>query len=655
MSPRPVSGIEQGRRAQFAWTLGLPGLVLLVFAGRFLEQQQLRAAAAAALGLGLLLWAVAALLDPRPRDDPGALEISDGGLRRLPLALAVPAAAVAWIQSGDAVFRPLGVAAWALALGLWIAAWWPRGPLRPAGGAERAAGRKRLAAAVLLLILAVGIVFRFHRLSEIPGEPNSDHVEDLLNQLQLDGGERPIFFPSNTGQAPLPFYWTHALHRVLGFPLHFLTLKISTASVSLLAIPAAYLLGNELGGNLLGLWTAALLAWSKWPTLGARRGLTFAWAVFPAALVLWALLKYVRRGDRRSALAAGFWLGVGQFGYNAFKITPVLVPLALGFALFDRRWRGRRARLFVDGVVIAVTALLVFLPLLHYMAQRPEMFWYRALTRAGTRERPLPGPALWVFAGNLKNMALAFHWRGDGAWINTVQGEPFLDVVTGALFLAGVVLAFRLAARGEARWSIVLLSLFFLTLASTLALAFPEENPGINRAAVAAPSVFLLAALPAAYLLRRAREQGPRAVVAVLVVLAGLAAFSIQQNFESYFTRFDRQNRILLDPVMEVARVVREYGAKGVPRDNVYLLSTPHWIDARNLAFELDDLAWADKHNVLVGAPVPDLLDRPLLFLCHPSDGERREQLRRTYPAGSELLVPQFFRDRNFEIYYVPK
>jgi hypothetical protein len=169
-------------------------------------------------------------------------------------------------------------------------------------------------------------VFRFYRLSEIPPHPGSDHAEDLMNLVDLDQGDRPVFFPRNTGQPPLPFYWEFFLHRVLGLPLDFLTLKVSTAIIGLLAIPAMYWLAAELGGAPLGLFAAALMAWSKWPTLGARRGLTFAWAVFPAALALWALLCYMRRGDRKSALWAGFWIGLGQFGYNAFKIVPVLVP-----------------------------------------------------------------------------------------------------------------------------------------------------------------------------------------------------------------------------------------------------------------------------------------------------------------------------------------
>jgi hypothetical protein len=604
--------------------------------------------------VGILLWIASARLTGAAPEAVEPLDLSGSGRRAAASVAALGSAAIAWRYTSAGAFETAGVCAWAAALFLWIFAWWPsRGSVAPAPTRSEHR-RRRLVVGAMLAILAVGGAFRFYRLAETPGDPNSDHVEDLLNLVELDGGARPIFFPSNTGQAPLPFYFTFLLHR-LGLPLHYQTLKISTALIGMLAIPATYLLGRELGGSSLGLLAAALLAWDKWTTLGARRGLTFAWAVFPTALFLAALLRFMRRGDRASALGAGIWLGLGQYGYNAFKIVPVMVPVAFGFLLFDRRWRGRRARLVADGLLIGATALLLFLPLLHYMVQHADLFWYRALTRAGSRERPLPGPALAIFAGNLKNMALAFHWRGDGAWINTVSGEPFLDPATGGLLFAGLVLAIARAVRGSARWAVAVLSLFFLTLASTLALAFPIENPGINRAAVAAPSVFVLAALPAAWLAALAARRGGWLRPATAALLAATFAFSIWQNAESYFVRFDRQNHILLDPVMAVVDVIRAERARGVPMGNMYLLSTANWIDARNLGFELDDSKWAQAHNVPIGAAIPERIERPLVFLFHPSDQASIQGLKRTYPSGAARIYPQSNPDRNFGAYFVER
>jgi hypothetical protein len=653
--------VDAGRtlRPDGLLALGLAGVLLSTAACWPMQTHRLPLWAAAALAAGLCAWLAVAWKSAGGAEAPGSVAPAPASPGRLAAGLIVSLglATFSWTRTAGGRFEIAGVAAWLASMAIWFWAWSQRAPGGPpAEHTAPASPRRRLAVGLALLaILLVGAFFRFHDLAEIPPHPGSDHAEDLLNVEELAAGERPVFFPRNTGQAPLPFYFEYLLHR-LGMPLDFYLLKFSTAFIGLLAIPAMYVLGRELGGTPLGLAAAALCAWSKWPTLGARRGLTFAWAVFPAALFLAALLRYMRRGERRSALSAGFWLGLGQYGYNAFKIVPAMVPLAAFLCLFDSRWKRHRRRLVGDALLIAATSLLVFLPLLQYMFQRPQDFWYRAMTRAGSQERPLPGHPATLFAENLGRMAQAFHFRGDQAWINTVTEEPFLDPVTGALFLGGIVVAGVKTVRGSGRWGLVLASLFVLTLASTLALAFPVENPGINRAAVALPSVLVLAGLPAVWLWRRACERGRSARIAVGGVLAGLAAFSIQQNYESYFVRFRNEQVTILEPAMDVVRVMREYrDTRGVPFDNAYLLNTTNWIDGRCIDFEIGDRLWSGPHDVGPGQPVPFILDRPLLFFHHQSDAARREQLKSEFPNGEERVVEQPFRDRSYYTYFVPR
>src|SRR5262249_37164370 len=157
------------------------------------------------------------------------------------------------------------------------------------------------------------------------------------------------------------------------------------------------------------------------------------------------------------------------------------------------------------------------------------------------------------------------------------------DPASGALLLAGVLGAGALALRGSRRWALVLLSVPVLTLASTLALAFPIENPGINRAAVAFPSIAVLAVLPAARILEAARGRGLLVGAVAGAGLAGLGALSISENWESYFVRFSNQQQMVAEPTEDLVRVMKEYRARGVPYDNVYLLNTSGWIDGRAL------------------------------------------------------------------------
>ena len=613
--------------------------------------------AAASLATGIALWigvawAGASLPEPTAPFEPDRAR----GLR---LAIGLPLSAglafAAFWQMRDASFHTAGTIAWVASLAVWFWAWSSPAPSRDRVGAPR---NRVLVLLLFLVVLAIGIFFRFHRLETLPAHPHSDHVEDLFNIEDLDAGQRPVFFERNTGQAPLPFYWIWSIHRVFGVPLHFELLKVSLALIGLLVVPATYVLGRSLGGWPLGLLSSGFAAWNMWATLGARRGLSYPFAVFPAALALAGLIQWMRTGRRRPALATGFWLGLGQHGYNAFKIAPLLVPVAMLFVLTDPRWKGRRGRVFGDVLIMAVTSLIVFLPLLDYAVKEPQWFFHRIITRMTGEERSLAAPGLVVFARNLKNMALAFHWQGDSGWIHSVVNEALLDPATGAFLVAGIVLACAMWVRGSRSWGLVLFSLPIWTLASTLNLAFPHENPGITRSAVALPSIMALCALPAAWLAVEASRLRSWRQLLPAAALAAFLALSLRENVTGYFGRFGNQMTMLLDPVMEMVSVARDYQGRGVPFDRLHVLDWPHWVDARCIAYELDipnPVQWTETNNVYPDVPVPALEERPLLYFFQGHDEARRQQLRELYPGGEEKTWHQVNPDRDWVSYYVPR
>jgi hypothetical protein len=629
---------------------------LLVAAGRPMSRQELPFWAAAGVLYGVLFWLLLGYLGDDDEDPPPP---GPGSARpRLLLLLLVPPLTyVAWSQTAGNQFRAAGALCWVAAVAAWVWAWMPRdsqvpGSRFPDSGDRLRVGPRPGVIAALALIIGLAAFLNFHRLAETPGEPTSDHAETLMDLQDLLRGERPIFFIRNTGREPWKFYWLFVLVKVFGLPADFLTTKIGTVTTALFAIPAMFLLGRELGGSRLGLFAAALVAWGQWPLAQARLGIRVSYVVLPTAMVLWALLRYLRRGDRASALWAGVWLGIGLYGYIPFRIVPLLVPLVAGLALLDSRWKDRRRRLLFDVPLIGATAGLVFLPLLHYVREYPQFFWERMGER-GSLSDAFGREALATLAHNLRNMALAFHVRGDGGWVNFVTRAPFLDIVTGALFLAGAALALSRVFRGSARWSIPLAGVFVLTLPSVLILTFTHENPSVNRSAAAIPAVFILAAAPLDRLAGWLEPFRPRARVAGFAAIAALLVLSARESYRTYFGDYHRQYARLVEHTMEMAGEIRSAGARGIPPSNVYVLNTAYWMDPRNIGFELRDPAWAATQEIRPGKLPPRLTRRPLLFLFHPDDEERREALRRQYPGGTERIVEQHDRDRNFALYEV--
>ena len=435
-------------------------------------------------------------------------------------------------------------------------------------------------------------------------------------------GRHGVFFWRNLGNGPLHFYWVAFLVKGLGLPLNYLTLKTATAVCGLLVAPALFLLGRELGGLWLGVAAAGFGAWSKWSVALARQGVEYIYPIPLTALVLWAVLRYQRRGDRGSVLAAGAAIGVGLSTYLSFRIVPLLVPLAFGVALFDPRRKGRRWTVVRDGVLAAATSAMLFLPVIKFafLGEHREFFWSRIATRATAAERALAGNPWRVFAGNLWNMAKAFHWRGSSTWTVLHADEPFLDIVSGGLFLAGLVLLVRLAMQKSWRWATLVPAFFLLTLPTTLSIAFPDENPSLNRAGPVLPVVFVLVGLAFAHVWTGfLRERVLLRVAGLSAMLAG-AGWSVQMNAEAYFVRLGESYDALIEHALPIADVIGRYRAQGIPIRQSYLLAVDFWVDARIIALELGDPSWSDTNNI---APpkIPAEPDRAAARLRLP--GER--------------------------------
>lgn len=647
------------RYRSFAPLLASLGLLLLIVAHLPMQQQRLGLATALGLGLGLGLWAMALLLAPPQlgRSAPGAaLAIEPQVIRWSLVSGALLIAGLCWRATDAGQYTAINLASWIMATGLWCWGWWPAGQVQPVEPATNSRPDRRwlwLLGAIVLL----GAFFRFYRLAETPADPTSDHAEKLLDIYDLLSGQRPIFFARNTGREPGQFYLTFGLIRLFGLPLRFETLKLGTALIGLLAIPAVFLFAREVGGTRVGLIAAALYAVSTWVVNTARMGLRFPYGPLPTAVVLWLLWRYLRRGDRRDALLCGLAIGLGLHGYISFRIVPLLVPLLFGMALLlDGRWRQQWRRLIADGALLAATALLACLPLAHYTVQHPDQVWYRVATRAAATERTLGSTAeqLRTFASNNLNALLAFNWRGDDTVVNALRHDPFLDIVTGAALLAGLLIVGVRIGRGDRRalWLVVVVPP--LLLPSTLNLAFPIENPSANRLGLVAPVIFTIAALPLAYLLEQVwmRRRGRLMLLGGLGVLFALAT---QQNYARYFRDYDQQYRAHVQNTHQVVRSIQELIDQGVPLDQVYILAYPYWLDGRNIGLGLGAPDWHTGHDWPREQPLPPRGDsQAMLFVLNVADEQRKTELQAAFPAGSYTLITNTPPGKEYALYYVP-
>jgi hypothetical protein len=465
------------------WTLGV--LLYLVSAG-WLAWAVLRGE-----------WQIVPFKRIERREDPFTI-------RQAALWISLPLVFLAFLALGGNQFNWLNLILWLSALGLVLYAFWLPHPAefswieRAREFVSRRVWNLRISTWTLLFLagFALAAFFRLYHLVQVPPEMVSDHAEKLLDIWDVLHGQTRIFFPRNTGREAIQMYLTAGVIRIFGTGYSYLSLKIGMAIAGLVTLLYVYLLGVEVGNKRVGLAAMIFTGIAYWPNVITRMALRFALYPLFVAPTLYYLIRGIRRSSRNDFILAGLFLGIGLHGYTPFRIVPFVVAVAVGLYLIHGQSKGLRKQTIWAFLLLGLVALVVFLPLLRYWIDNPDVFSFRAFSRLGSIESPLPGPPLAVFLKNLWNSIRMFSWDDGEIWPVSVPHRPALDVVSGALFNLGILLLLVRYIR-QRNWSdlFLILSIPLLMLPSILSLAFPSENPALNRSAGAFIPVFVVVAI----------------------------------------------------------------------------------------------------------------------------------------------------------------
>jgi hypothetical protein len=523
-----------------------------------------------------------------------------------------------------------------------------------------AAPRLRIAldvwAIAVVAAFALVVWFRFSNLASIPGEMVSDHAEKLLDVVDVLNGQYSIFFPRNTGREALQFYLAAATASLLGTGISFLTLKIGTALAGVVTLPFVYLFARELGGRRVALAAMFLAGIAYWPNVISRIGLRFALYPLFAAPALYFLVRGLRSRRSNDLLWCGLIVGVGLHGYTPARAIPIAVTVGVLLYALHPIARGRRWAVVSWLIGAGLVALVVALPLIRYAIDDPQMVMFRSLTRVGSTERELPGPALQIFLSNTWNALKMFGWDNGEVWVNSIPHRPALDWISAALFHLGCAyLLVRYLRRRDWLDLFTLLSIPVLLLPSILSLAFPSENPAPNRAAGAMVPVFAAAALPLAALPGWAERwwggwKGRRwGTVGALLLATGAVVLNYQLLFVEYADQFRRSAWNTSD----MGRVIQGFAESTGSYETAHVVAFPYWVDTRMPAIwagrpTVDYAIWPDQLVSLVEET------RAQLFLLKPEDQEGIARLKELFPEGVFSMFDSPEEGHDFLIYSVP-
>jgi hypothetical protein len=293
---------------------------------------------------------------------------------------------------------------------------------------------------------------------------------------------------------------------------------------------------------------------------------------------------------------------------------------------------------------------------MRYAFDNPELFWGRTFTRIGQEELPYAQSPWLILLSNTWNSLVMFNWDGGDAWILGVPRRPALDVISAALFALGVVfLVARYVRRRHWQDLVVLLAIPMLLLPSTLSLAFPGENPALNRSSGAVPFVFLLPALAVIVLYDSLRPQfaGRRySVVAGLLLVIGLGA-SLAQNIDLTFVRYVAQYRHAAQNASEIGALVDDFAHSVGEYGEAYVVPYVYWADTRLVGMYAGDPT-RDYALTREALATLDPKGQPVLVVFHRDDEETQRLLEQRFPTGRLDRYTSRIPDHDFLYYFVP-
>jgi len=666
--PEEPGGDHEQPGVKIPWS-SILALILAIAGQRMLEPTSRRVEIAVflfALSAGLLVrailireWQIAPLKEAKS-------QVPDYAVRRVPLLFLFPILVISFFAFSGNRFTLFNVLIWLVLISLALAAFWvPRHPqkfghfksslsefFKNPGFRLKLSGWDIL----LILVMILAVFFRSYQLNSIPNEMISDHAEKLLDIDDVLNGQTSIFFKRNTGREAFQFYLTALVIKILGTGVSFLSLKIGSGLMGLVTLIYVYRLGKELGNRWVGLLAMLLMGIAYWPNVISRIALRFSLYPLFVAPVMFYLIRGLRTLDRNDFILAGVALGIGLQGYTSFRIVPFLVVAGILIYLLHTHHTGDRLNALWGFVLVTLFAVLLFLPLGRYWSENPTMFGFRAFSRLGSIERPLPGPAGLIFLSNLWNAAIMPFWSDGNVWAHSVVNRPALDVISAALYLLGIVaLIVRYIQRRSWQDLFLLLSVPILMLPSILSLAFPEENPALNRTAGAAVPVFVIAAISmegflSSMWIRFRQGMGRAAVVAAGVLMVLLSA---SQNYDLVFNQYAQSYAQASWNTSQIGTVVKDYVNSGGSVDTAWVVGVPYWVDTRlvgiNSGYPTKDYAiWPDQFGLTTAET------RSKFFIVKADDIADLNTLKQLYPTGFETLYTNPYPGKDFYGFYVP-
>jgi 4-amino-4-deoxy-L-arabinose transferase-like glycosyltransferase len=372
-----------------------------------------------------------------------------------------------------------------------------------------------------------------------------EYVRDVSN------GTWPFYFSLSVG--PLYHYLIMPVVWIAG--MSYLGFKLASVVISLGALTFTYLFARRLVGSVFAILATFIAGVSFWLLIFSRLGNVPIVVPLLTMAALWLLVRYVQERNRWDLYACAAVCALGLYAYpQAYFLAPTVVLTLLALYLTGFRMQGREWFTFFAIFVLCA------LPFVAMVIKDPGVFTVGYLGEKIQAE----GSALAALVRNTVSAFGAYNFSGDPVFRSNPLNRPHLDLLSGILFLVGLVYWLQRPRRKAGL--LLLVPFLVLHIPSILVISGNGEIPSAIRTLGAAPIAYILVAsgLWAVFHFIQKRWDNRSAwMVSALVLLLISAA-----NFRSYFVDYISDLPYHNTPI---ARLITNYANTLPPETQVYL------------------------------------------------------------------------------------
>jgi len=201
----------------------------------------------------------------------------------------------------------------------------------------------------------------------------------------------------------------------------------------------------------------------------------------------------------------------------------------------------------------------------------------------------------------------------------------------------------------------LLLSVPLLMMPSILSLAFPEENPSLNRTSGAIIPVFIIAAIGFEGIFHRLIVSTKTKIYKFAIISFSilLLVVSMFNNYDLVFNQFSNQFLQNAWNSSQIGEVIKGFSDSVGDADNAFVVPTAHWVDTRLVGivagYPTRDFAlWPEQFAETL------LIEDQKLFILKPENLDDLSLLQEIYPDHSLYNYDSGREGKDFLIFSVP-